>query len=197
MLGKGGTPLSSAMEGAIANIVKGCIKGERKAQEVLYDLYHKKLYGICLRYTKDADDAKDVLQDAFVKIFGSLGSLKNPEAIEGWVRQIAVRCSINFYNKQMKDRTHERSDQVEPASEDHINILSALNNEEILKCIQILPAGYQMVLNMYVIDGFSHKEIADQLGISENTSKSQLRSAKIKMRMYFEKLGITKYEKAI
>jgi RNA polymerase sigma factor (sigma-70 family) len=185
------------MTEAAANIVKRCIKGDRKAQETLYDRYYQTLYGICLRYTKDSDDAKDVLQDVFVKIYGSLDSLKNPRALDAWVKQIAIRCSINYYNRRIKDKAPQSVVEQEVANEDHVEILSTLNNDEILKCIQELPSGYQMVFNMFVIDGYGHKEIADQLGISENTSKSQLRSAKQRLKENLEKLGISSYEKAV
>jgi RNA polymerase sigma factor (sigma-70 family) len=95
------------MTEAAANIVKRCIKGDRKAQEALYDRYYQTLYGICLRYTKDSDDAKDVLQDVFVKIYGSLDSLKNPRALDAWVKQIAIRCSIKHESARRRKKHQE------------------------------------------------------------------------------------------
>lgn len=179
-------------------LITGCQKGKRKYQEALYQQYSGKVMGICLRYTRDPDEAQDVLQETFIKIFEKIGQVKEPKALPGWVKRIAVNTSINHYHQQK--RVYQQSDIEEvfdlPGEEE--TALSNLSNQELLHLIAQLPEGYRMVFNLYVIEGFQHKEIAEMLNVSEGTSKSQLSKAKSMLKRFFLAMNETKeYERQV
>ena len=145
--------------------------------ESLYASYSNTMYAVCLRYTRDRDAASDVLQDSFVKVYRNLKKFEAKGSLEGWIRRIVVNTALDQYRKQSKLHVvdpNEREIGDEMANE----ALSKLGIEEIMDCIQKLPSGYRTVLNMFVIEGFSHKEISEELEISVGTSKSQLSRAK-------------------
>jgi RNA polymerase sigma factor (sigma-70 family) len=146
-------------------------------QEMLYHRFSSKMYAVCLRYCKDTDDAQDLLQDGFVKIFKNLDKYRGDGSFEGWIRRIFVNTSIEHFRKSIKYNTV--SDAAELVIEDPTwNALDNLGEKDIIKIVQGLSPGYRQVFNMYVIEGYSHKDIGDILGISEGTSKSQLARAK-------------------
>lgn len=146
-------------------------------QEILYHRFASKMYAVCLRYCKDAEDAQDLLQDGFVKIFKNLEKFRGEGSFEGWIRRIFVNTSIEHFRKTVK--TQSVTDSQELVIEDPSwNALDNLAEKDIIKMIQELSPGYRQVFNMYVIEGYSHKDIGDILGISEGTSKSQLARAK-------------------
>jgi len=152
--------------------------------------------GICLRYAKDYDDAKDIFQDTFIKIFKQLHTLKSIDALDYWIKSITVRTAINFYYQKLNklNNTSDNNQNVEPVSDDYLKIMDQLNNEALVKLINHMPDGYRIVFNMYVIEGYKHKEIADILDISINTSKTQLRDAKTYLKNQLKNLGIVSYE---
>ncbi|MGC4103052.1 RNA polymerase sigma factor [Ferruginibacter sp.] len=146
-------------------------------QELLYQRYSSKMYAVCLRYCKDAEDAQDLLQDGFVKVFKNLDRFRGEGSFEGWVRRIFVNTSIEHFRRAIK--SFSVSDTQEVIIEDPTwDALDNLAEKDIITMIQGLSPGYRQVFNMYVIEGYSHKEIGDILGISEGTSKSQLARAK-------------------
>lgn len=152
--------------------------------------------GVCLRYTRDRDLAEDVFQEAFIKIFQNIGSLKDTGAVHGWVKRIAINTALDHLNalrfvESIENESHELSDQF------YAQLLDKLTNEVVLEAINKLPEGYRIVFNMSVIDGYSHKEIAKDLNISESTSRSQLVHAKRLLKKYLNELGITRYEQVI
>jgi len=159
-------------------LVERCRKKESGALDELYKMYAKKMYGVCLRYAKNKMDAQDLLHDGFIKIFNSLNEYSGKGSFEGWMRRIMVNTSINFYRKY-SGRFFGMDDGAipEPTADDQ-NIISQLSTQELLAHIQNLPDGYRMVFNLYVIEGYQHNEIAKLLGISENTSKTQLMKAR-------------------
>jgi RNA polymerase sigma-70 factor (ECF subfamily) len=161
-------------------MIDGCVKGLKKAQDQLYKRYASLLFGICLRYTKNRMEAQDVLQEVFVKIYGHIHTYHHDGSFEGWLRRIAVNTSITNYRKNLK---HAYQEDVESGviGKDEPTAIEDLEYtaEEMLSCIEKLPTGYKTVFNLYVIEGFLHKEIADMLGVDVNTSKSQLSRAKI------------------
>jgi RNA polymerase sigma factor (sigma-70 family) len=165
-------------------MIEGCVKGQKKAQDLLYKRYSALLFGICLRYTKNRMEAQDVLQEVFVKIYNNIQSYHHDGSFEGWLRRIAVNTSITNYRKNLK---HAYQEDVEVAAigKNEPMAVSDLEYtaEEMMGCIAKLPAGYKTVFNLYVIEGFLHKEIAEMLGVDVNTSKSQLSRAK----MYLQK----------
>jgi len=163
----------------IETLIAACQKQDRKAQKRLYDLYAGKMLAICFRYVKSREDAEDVLQEGFLKIFQQFNTYRNEGSFEGWMKRIFVGLSIDFFRK---NRKFDFNLPVEEAENVGVNdVLSSFSVNEILEAIASLSDGYRLVFNMYAIEGFSHKEIADKLNISEGTSKSQLARAKMKL----------------
>jgi len=160
------------------DLIKGCLQRDSSAQKRLYESYSSKMYGICYRYVKDSMDAEDILVTAFVKIFDKIGQFKNEGSFEGWIRRIVVNEALTHLrrNRSMYLETELEQADREP---NYQNLSDHLEAEDLLNMIEELPAGYRIVFNMYAIDGYSHKEIADHLDISENTSKSQLSRARV------------------
>jgi RNA polymerase sigma factor (sigma-70 family) len=159
-------------------LIQGCLKRDKSAQKHLYETYSSKMYGLCYRYVKDPMEAEDVLVTAFMKVFDKIDQFKNEGSFEGWIRKIIVNESLTHLrrNRSMYLETELEQADREP---DYDRLSDHLETEDLLNIIQELPAGYRIVFNMYAIDGYSHKEIAEQLGISENTSKSQLSRARV------------------
>lgn len=154
-------------------LVKACQNGDAKAQEQLYNAYSARMYAICLRYMGNVDDAKDALQEGFIKVFRNLSKYAFTGSFEGWLKRIFVNTSI----EQLRKRKQHTD--IEQAPEGLAQLdLHTIDSEKILDVVQKLPAGYRTVFNMYCVDGYSHKEIAEQLSISESTSKSQLFKAR-------------------
>jgi len=158
-------------------LIEGCQRHNREAQQALYRMYSGKMYSLCSRYVKDRMEAEDVLVTSFTKIFEKIGQYKGEGSFEGWIRRVVVNESLTYLrrNKNMYLELDIEAAAYEP---DYHKLDNQLEAEDLLKMIEDLPIGYRTVFNMYAIDGFSHQEIADQLGISENTSKSQLSRAR-------------------
>ncbi|MBS1510410.1 MAG: RNA polymerase sigma factor [Bacteroidetes bacterium] len=147
-------------------------------QELLYHRFSSRMYAVCLRYCKDEHDAQDLLQDGFVKIFRNLDKFRGEGSFEGWIRRIFVNTSIEHFRKTVKDFTI--TEPKDAAIEDpSLTALDKLAEKDIMTMIQQLSPGYRQIFNMHVIEGYSHKDIGDILGISEGTSKSQLARAKM------------------
>ncbi len=154
-----------------------CAKGHKPSQQQLYNLYAPKLFTVCLRYIVDHDVAKDVLQESFIKIFSSLDSYRSDGSFDGWVRRITINTALAHLRKDKErysvDITALRN------STDHFDvgeeITSDISAREILQFIQELPEGFREVVNLYIIDGYSHKEISNLLDITEDNSKQRLR----------------------
>lgn len=164
-------------------LIKRCLKGKADAQRLLYDKYSGVVYAICFRYAKNQEDAKDLLQETFINVFNSLKSFKGAGSFEGWIKRIAVNCAIRHYKKNAK-RIDSGDPELSPEAETYTSILDELSAQELLQVINGLPDGYRMVFNLYAIEGYSHKEISKELGITESASRSQLtRARKILMEL--------------
>ncbi|MCX7861893.1 MAG: RNA polymerase sigma factor [Bacteroidales bacterium] len=159
-------------------IIEGCKKQNRKAQKMLYERYSSKFLGICMRYAKDRQEAEDILQDAFLKIFERIDQFNYSGAFEGWMRRIIVNTAISNYRKNLKHYHHYDIDEIKEYEEDINTEELEFTLEEMLKVIQSLSPGYRMVFNLYAIEGYAHKEIAEMLGIDIATSKSQYSRAR-------------------
>lgn len=161
----------------IEELIAGCKAGNRAMQELLYKQTASKMMAICMRYAKDRMEAEDILQTGYVKVFKNLDAYRNEGSGEGWIRRIMVNTAIESYRKNTRTLNVVQIEEVHdlPATGFDLNNLGM---EDLLKLIQKLAEGYRIVFNMYVIEGFSHKEIAESLGISEATSKSQLSRAR-------------------
>ncbi|MFT5778437.1 MAG: RNA polymerase sigma factor (sigma-70 family) [Crocinitomicaceae bacterium] len=158
-------------------LIEACLKGEPRSQRELYDTFAGKIYAVCFRYSKNEDDAKDLLQETFVKVFNNLKNYKNEGSFEGWIRKIAVNTAIRHYQKTIK--AIDRHD-IEVTNEAFVgaDIESTISAKEITDVIAKLPDGYRIVFNMYAIEGYSHKEIGKELDITESSSRSQLTRAR-------------------
>ena len=171
-------------------LVKKCIEEDNRAQKKLFDLFAPKLFGVCLRYMKDHNLAQDTLQDGFVKIFTKLSDYNGKGSFEGWMRRIVVNTCLDQLRKDQKLKVNTPIDDVSFLVKDNHWIEEELTAKDLLKLVESLPDGYRVVFNMFAIEGYSHKEIAEQLNISENTSKSQFSRAKSHLRKKLIELGI-------
>ena len=165
-----------------------CLNNNRKAQNILYKKYSPKLFGTCLRYSKNNTDAEDILQEGFIKIFRYLKDFRNEGHFEGWMRKIMVTTALNFYKRKNLLNKEVDPDFVNAPSMSIPDVISLLSSEELLSMIQELPDGYRMVFNLNTIEGYSHKEIGEIMNISINTSKSQLSRARNSLQNKINKL---------
>ena len=167
-----------------------CIAGNRKAQKELFDSLSPKMLGICFRYSRSLEEAEDVLQDAFIRVFQYLPSFKKEGSLEGWIRKIVVNTALNNIkkNKHIYDEMDIDADKsIESHTEKSID---NFDSKLIWETMQQLPVGYRVILNLYAIEGFSHKEIAEKLNIAEGTSRSQFMRAKTQLQKLLEKNDI-------
>lgn len=160
------------------DLIEGCIRGDRKMQYELYERFSPKMYGVCLRYAANAEEAEDILQEGFIKVFKKIGSYRGDGSFEGWIRRIFVNTAIEHFRKKsyLQPITEQEESSIEGK---YVSVLDSLAEKDIIKLIQQLSPGYRTVFNMYVIEGYTHKQIAEALKISEGTSKSQLSRAKL------------------
>lgn len=152
---------------------------------------------VCVRYTKTLAEAEDIFQEGILKIFEKITELQQPEAVDSWVKTIMIRHAIDYYNKETRKQNRYISAQlVEPdiESDDYVNLFSKLSIDVLLHTINELPDGYRMVVNLYFIDGYKHTEIAQLLGISEGTSRSQLARGRQLLIKKLELKGISHHE---
>jgi RNA polymerase sigma factor (sigma-70 family) len=156
----------------------GCLKNNAAAQEALYSRFSPRMLGVCYRFAKNREDAEDMLQEGFIKVFTQIHQYRNEGALEGWIRRIMVHTCINNLKKNKKfseslDIIHARSVYINEEI-----IPSIMQAKQVVECIRMLPLGYRTVLNLYAVEGFPHKEIAGMLDIEESTSRSQYTRAK-------------------
>lgn len=163
------------------NLITACINKERWAQQQLYETYYGKMMGVCLRYATNDEDARDIMHEAFIKVFKNLGKYKPGTSLGAWIRRIMINTAIDFYRKSIRRRTEdlENAQHRSVIGPDPISNCSA---QEIMKAVQQLSPAYRAVFNLYAIEGYAHKEIASQLGISESTSRSNLVKARSKLK---------------
>ncbi len=162
----------------LKKILKGCLQQRRSDQYRLYALFSKQMFGICLRYAASYDEAQDMLQEGFVKVFSKLSSYKEKGAFEGWIRRIFIHTAIEKYRERVYHLPVE--DVVDYEAHVHQNRgVDALHTRDILRFVQQLPLQYRLVFNLYALEGYSHKEIASELKISESTSRSNLARARM------------------
>ena len=164
-------------------IIEGCLKRKRRAQKVLFEKYHASLMGICMRYSKSKSEAEDVLLMGFTRILKKIKTYSGKGSFEGWMKRIVVNIAIDNYRHNNKYYFHESIEETHVDLEFANYIPDNLAVEEILKTIQNLPNGYRIVFNLFAIEGYSHKEIAEKLGITESTSKTQFLKARKKLQL--------------
>ena len=159
-------------------ILNDCKKGDRHAQKAVYDFLAPKMTALCLRYMGDRDSAEDVLQDGFVTLYSKLGSYLGEGSFEGWARKIFVNTALMSLRKNDALKQSEDVDAARDIASPEPTVLDRLSYAELTRLVASLPPGFRTVFNMYVVEGYSHREIAGELGISEVTSRSQLMRAK-------------------
>lgn len=157
-------------------IIAGCKEQKREAQKMLYEKYSRTMYGICLRYSSDQESAQDLLQDGFIKVFAHISSFQEKGSFEGWLKRIFINLALENLRKKKNiihssDDIQDLPELVDDSTED--SSMYQISETELLKMVQDLPRGYSAVFNLYAIEDYSHKEIAQMMGISEGTSRSQ------------------------
>ena len=161
------------------DLFEQCKKGEAKAQRMLYDLFKARLMGLCRRYTRDRDEAHDILQESFIKIFSKLKQLESSDKLESWIKTIVVHVAISYYHKtKSKDEIFKSIDNIKSEQEMYSASISDVTDDYLVSVINMLPSGCRIIFNMAAIEGYSHVEIANLLEITEGTSRSQYHYAK-------------------
>jgi RNA polymerase sigma factor (sigma-70 family) len=170
-------------------LIDGCLNGDRRAQKTLYEKYASKMFGVSRRYVKTIENAEEVIVEAFCKVFQKMDLYTGQGSFEGWIRKVVVNESLMFIRKNYRFNEHLDINDV-PVQAVNITIEDELSANEILGLLDQLPTGYRTVFNLYVLEGLKHKEIAEMLEISINTSKSQLILAKKRMKELVEQASI-------
>jgi RNA polymerase sigma-70 factor (ECF subfamily) len=173
MLGQKDANMITTTDNRLAAIWEGCLKNDRKQQELLYRALAPRMLAVCMRYAKDKDEAQDILQEGFIKMFNNVHKYRGDGSLEGWVRRIMVRCAISRYRK-LKPMVLVEDFAEENYPFSHGYNANGLEAKDLLKMIQKLPDAYRSVFNMYAIEGYSHQEIGQTLGISELLSRTNL-----------------------
>jgi len=171
-------------------LVQKCISGNADAQRELFDRFSPLMLGVAMRYIKDKERAEDVLQDGFIKVFKNIYRFEHKGSLEGWIRRIIVNTALDQLRKYKKEQTNIELDDVSFELVQKSDAEERLQAEVLMEIIQQLPDGYRIVFNMFAIEGYSHKEIADELNITESTSKSQYSRAKSVLRKTLKKYNI-------
>jgi len=174
------------------NLITACAEKKRWAQKKLYEEHYGSMMGVCLRYSNNREDALDILHEGFIKVFKNIEKYQPGTSLNAWIRRIMVNTSIDFYRKNVRRRT-EDIDKAFQVSSNDADAISQCTEKEILEAIQTLSPAYRTVFNLYVIEGFSHREIANQLGITESTSRSNLVKARVKLKAILAKNYIGNY----
>ncbi|MGB3584936.1 MAG: RNA polymerase sigma factor [Tunicatimonas sp.] len=173
-------------------LVARCIKGERLAQHELYEQYARQMMVVCMRYCKSREDAEDVLQEAFVKIFNSLEKFRGESSIKYWIKRIVINTALNHHRKKVYLYPHLDIEEVHHLGDEDVEIAN-YNYRDLLAILQSLPQGCQVIFNLYAVEGYKHKEIATMLSISEGTSKSQYARARSLIRDLITETGEVKH----
>ncbi len=160
------------------NIIKQCLNGNRTAQKALFDQFSSKMLYLCRRYAIDDNEAHDMVQEGFIRLFGNLEKFRNTGPFEGWVRRIFVNTAIKYYHKERHHNTLAAMELATAFENEEPGIINALSEQELLGLLAELPDGYRVVFNLYAIEGYNHAEIAALLEIQESTSRSQLVKAR-------------------
>ncbi len=163
------------------DLIQACIRGERWAQKVLYEEFYSPMMGVCLRYSNNQDDALDILHEGFIKVFKYIDKYQAGTSLSAWIRRVMINTSIDFYRKNIRRRT-EDIEEAFHLSTSEADAISQCSEQEILDAVQQLTPAYRAVFNLYVLEGYSHKDISEFLGVSESTSRSNLVKARSKLK---------------
>jgi len=171
-------------------LVKRCLRNDTKTQKIFFQRFAPKMMGVCLRYSDCEADAEDMLQDGLIKVFAKLNMFSGTGSLEGWIRRIIVNNALDTIRRNKKRKLDTNIDDVAFSLKNEPNIIEDISAKELLKLLQTIPLGYRTVFNLYAIEGYSHKEIAQKLEITVSTSKSQLSRARAVLREIIEKKNL-------
>ena len=174
------------MSDKLSHIIKGCQKGDRKAQNLLFEKYQGVLFGICLRYASNEMEAEDMLQEGMITIYKNLYKYQPTGSFEGWLKKVMVNSCLRELKKKHKHFEVPLSETHQSLEAEEETVDNPITEQHLLQCIHQLPIGYRTVFNLYVLEGYNHEEIGQYLGISPNTSKSQFSRAKKMLRTMIE-----------
>jgi RNA polymerase sigma factor (sigma-70 family) len=183
--------------GSLNELVKGCQRLEASAQTEFYQRYKTKLIGVCIRYAKTQAESEDIFQEAFIKVFKNINELREIESIDSWVKSVVIRTAINYYNRTTRQQLlHEDLSNFDShfQSTDYEALIDRMDTEIILDIIAQLPDGYRMIVNLHLIDGYTHAEIAVMLSIADGTARSQYHRARNILVKKLQEIGINRYE---
>jgi RNA polymerase sigma factor (sigma-70 family) len=178
----------------LKQLVALCKKQDPRAQRELYDRYKARLMGLCRRYASGRDEAQDILQESFIKIFTRFLQLDDYERLESWMTRITINTAVNYYHQRKRFGFEDIAETL-PANGDYELILSNISDEFLVSQVNTLPDGCRVVFNLFVVEGYSHSEISGMLGITESTSRSQLVYAKGLLKQKLNAAGIVRYER--
>ena len=178
----------------LQELLDGCLERNRRSQELLYKQFYGYAMSVCLRYTKSKEEAKEVLNDGFFKVFTKLESFDNSRSFKTWLSRIMINTALDHYRQEVRRDVFDNVDAAEHVSVDE-TIINKLAHEELVALIQKLTPSYRIVFSLYVIDGYTHEEIAEKLGISLGASKSNLSRAREKLREMLSKINIDDYDR--
>lgn len=173
--------IALTLENEEKNFIAACVRNERWAQRKLYEEYYSKMIGVCLRYSNNKEDARDILHEGFIKVFKNVSKYTPGTSLNAWIKRIMINTSIDFYRKNTRRRT-EDLDNARHKEVGGADAISQMGKKEIMRAVQELSPAYRMVFNMYVVEGFSHREIANKMGVTESTSRSNLVKARTKLK---------------
>lgn len=177
-------------------LIDGCLVGNHRAQEALYNKYAAKMFGVCLRYSSSRMEAEDTLHEGFMAVFETLDRFESRGAFEGWVRRIMINTALKKYKRERVYQMMDFNADVmsESANENDFSPLQKMQTDDLIKLVQKLAPGYRNIFNLYAIEGYNHREIGEVLGISEGTSKSQMARARVLLQAMLNKQYDNEYE---
>ena len=182
---------------ALSDLLAGCLRNQRQSQELLYRQFYGYAMSICLRYVPTREGALEVLNDGFLKVLTRLDQYDSTQPFKGWLRRILINTAVDHYRQEVRHHHHEDVEQAERTIvSESADAFSQLAHEDLLALIQRLSPAYRLVFNLYVIDGFTHEEIAGQLGISVGASKSNLARARENLRLLLKQINYDEYVRA-
>ena len=189
--------MSEHNSAAILDLLDGCLQGDRRSQELLYKQFYGYAMGLCLRYARNRDEAAEILNDGFFKIFTKLETFDRDRPFKTWLGRVMINTALDQYRREAKHQVHEDIHSAENAVSENEDAVSHLAYQELIDMVQQLPPAYRTVFSLAVLDGYTHEDIAHELGISVGASKSNLSRAREKLKVMLVKKSIDDYERVV
>ena len=173
---------------SLMEVVNDCLKGNEKAMKIFYEHFHGFALSVCMNYCENRDDALEIMNDGFLKVFKNLNKVENIDSIKPWLRRIMINGAIDHYRKNIHKQSTELNENIAELNYGDESVSAKLSSEDIMKAVQSLPTNYRVVFNLYAIEGYSHKEIGEMLKIAESTSRANLSLANGLLRQKLKKM---------